>query len=141
MAHSYVRIVAADKYLSALGNDVAALVNSRVDYRLLTARADGFYLAYGVGNLKQTVAALKGVSQKIRPQAEAQNGHVQLVYDAAKLVDLGASEELTFVGNYNVVIVHLFELVENIGVGGDGARLLRKSDARAYAVRTVAVVK
>jgi hypothetical protein len=46
MAHRNVRIVAADKYLSALGNYVARGVNSGVYYRLLTARANGLYLAY-----------------------------------------------------------------------------------------------
>ena len=141
MAHSYVRIVAAEEYLSAFGNDVARGVNSRVDYRLLTARADGFYLAYGVGNLKQTVATLKGVSQKIRPQAEAQNGYVQLVYDAAKLVYLIRCEKLTFVRDYNVIIAVSGKLRENINVWGDDLRLLRKSDARAYDVGAVAVVK
>ena len=102
MAHSNVRIVAADKSLSAVGQYATVGINAGVDYRFFTALAYSLYLGDRVGYLKQPSASLEQMRKEVCAKPEAQHGHVALVNYAAELVDLLGSKELTLVGNDRV---------------------------------------
>ena len=88
VTHSEVRIVSADEYLTALGDNLA-VANSCIYDSLISARADGLYLVYGVSYLEKTAAALKEISQKVRAQTKAENRQIQRVNYFAKLINLG----------------------------------------------------
>ena len=54
MAHSNIEIVAAEHNLTALGDDVAVFVDTRVDGCFFTAGADGLDLSDRVRYLEKT---------------------------------------------------------------------------------------
>ena len=57
VAHSDVRIVAADENLATGGNDVSVLVDTGINGCFAAAGANGLNLGNGVGDLKEAAAA------------------------------------------------------------------------------------
>ena len=141
VAHSHVGIVSAEENLTALGDDLALPVDAGVDDGLLAAGADGLDLGDGVRHLKQTAAALKEMGQKIRPQAEAEHGHVTFVHDPPELIDLSGGEELALVGDDHVIVPTVAEQIVNIGFPGNSVGIGRQTDAGAHGIRAVADVQ
>ena len=116
MAHSNVRIVSAKKYLSTLNNHSSIPVNSRVYYRLLSAGTYSLYFGDGIRDLHKPATSLKEMREKVGSKSEAQNRNVMLVHYHAQLIYLLGRKELTFIGNNDVMIYTLQELLVEIGI-------------------------
>lgn len=140
VTHRDVGIVAADKYLTALGHDLTVAVDSRVNYRLVATGTNCFYLVDRIGNLKESLTSLKQICEKVGAKSKAKHGNIVLVDDAAKLIDLLSGEKLTFVGNDRVHIPSRYKFGENIGLARHHEGFRRKSYARAHNADAVAVV-
>ena len=141
VAHGDVAIVSAEENLVALGDHVAVLVQTRVDGSLGAAGADGLDLGNGVGHLKQAAATLEKMAEEVGTQAEAQNGDVVIVDDAAEGVDLGFREELAFVCNDHVDIgVSLQVAGEQIHFPSDGLAFGLQADAGMHYLGAVAEI-
>ena len=84
-AHRHVAIVAADFYLRALGDCIAAFIKSNNHCRLAAAIANCFEFLEIVRPCQQVLAALKRLTLEIGSHAISQNRNIQLVRDLAKL--------------------------------------------------------
>ena len=141
VAHGDIGIVAAQQNLPALGDDLALLVNAGIDDGLFAAGADSLDLGDGVRHLKQTAAALKEMGEEVRPQAEAEHGHVKLVHDPPELIDLLGGEELALVRNDHVIVPTVPEGLVNIRFLRQSVRVGRQTDTGTDGVRAVADVQ
>ena len=120
VAHSDVRVIAADQYLATGGHDVAVAVDTGIDGCFAAAGADGFDFGNRVGNLKETAATGEEMCQKVGTESKAHYGDIVYVNDLAQLIDLFGSEELTFVGDDDIrVSVVFFKERKDIGVGSN----------------------
>ena len=130
MAHCYVGIIAAEHYLATLGDDIAAFVDTCVYGCLSAAGADGLDLRDGVGYLKQTHRAGEELGEKVCSQTEAEYGHIQLVDNAAELIDIIGGEELALISDDNVCVVLIErKKLKNVVLGLDGCAFCAESDA------------
>ena len=109
MTHCNVRVVSAEKYLTAFGHHAAVLVYAGVNYRFSSASANGLDLGHGVSDLKKPAATLKEMSKEVCSQPEAENGYIKLVDDASELIDLRRGKELALVRDDYVAVAVSFE--------------------------------
>ncbi len=72
------------------------------------------------------------MGQKIGAQAEAQNGYVFVVYQAAELVYLLGCEKLRLIGYYDVVLFQLCVFPGYILLGSYDLRRALQADAAFY---------
>ena len=70
MAHGHIGIVAAQKDLAALGDDIAVAVNAGIYRGFFASGAEGFDFSNGIGQLHQPLRAGEEPGQKVRTQTE-----------------------------------------------------------------------
>ena len=92
--------------------------------------------------LEKAHRAGEELGEEVGSQTEAEHGHVELVYDAAHLVDILGCEELALVrdDHVSVIFVKREELEDVIG-GLDGRAFCQKTYSRLDKARSVTVVE
>ena len=140
MAHGNIAVVSAEKDLIAVGDDAPVFVDAGVYRGLAAAGADGFYFSDGVGKLHEPARAGEEVRQKVRAQAEAQDGQVLLIDELAQLVDLLGREKLRLVGDDDIVPAGLRVGFDYVLFGGYDLGRAPEADAALHDIRAVARV-
>ena len=139
VTHGNVALVAADQDLLAL-RDNAAVHDAGIDRRLCAAVADRFDFLDAVGQLEEALAAREELRPEVRSQAEAEDRDLELVHDAAELVDLIRVQELALVDDHDVGPALQIELIQ-VRRGADALRVRLQTDAGANHARAVPVVR
>ena len=88
MAHGDIAVIAPQKHLGTLGHNMALAVDPGIDRGLGPAVADSFDFLNGIRHLHEPQRPGEQMGLEIRPQTEAHNRHIVIVYDGAQLVDL-----------------------------------------------------
>ena len=127
-------------HLLALGHYAAVGGQSGVHRGLCAAGADRLDLGYRVRQLHQPARAREHVRQKVRPQPEAEHGHVELVDDVAQLVYLLRRQELRLVRDDDVPAARRLVPRADAVLRRDDLRLTAEADAALHDVRPVPVV-
>ena len=140
MAHGHIAVVAAEKDLGTLGDDLALAVDAGVDGGLSAAGADGLDLGKGVGQLHKALGTGEEMGQKVRAQTKAEHRQILFIHQRAKLVYLQGSEKLRLIGDYNIMLSGKGVLGADVLIGSDDAGLALKPDAAADDLRPVAGV-
>ena len=140
MTHGYVAVVAAEEDLLAGGDYPAVGADAGVDRGLGAAFADGLYLRYRVRELQKAAGAGEHMREEVRPQAEAEDGDVELVDHFPEPVYLLGGEELRLVGYDHVALSGGFVARADVVRGEDDLGMALEADAALYYVRAVSVV-
>ena len=127
MAHGDIAVVSAYENLTARGYHMTFGINSRIDYSLCAAGADGFYFRYRIGNLKKPPASGKKMRHEVCAQSEAKHGNIAEIYYLAQLVYLFRSEKLAFVRYYDINPAHFIEQGDYALLMRDDIRLCRET--------------
>ena len=130
VAHGNIAVVAPQKYLGALGNNVAGAVDPGIDGGFGPAVADGLDLLDGVRHLHEPQGAGEQMGLEVRPQSEAHDGYIAVVHDLPKLVDLIHSKKLALIHNDHIAMALKIPAkpLVSIGLRGENIRPGREPD-------------
>lgn len=137
-----IAVVAADFYLSTLGNYVAMRIDSRIYYSLPAAGASRFNLVDCIGNFKQTARAFEEMRLEVGAQTVANYIAAIFVDHTRELVDLLGCKELSLVDQNPLrqikrLLKYIFDNGEEISVMVYPAALTLYAYAAAYHILVV----
>ena len=143
VAHGDIAVVAPQKDLGTLGDNVALTIDSGIDRCLGPTVADGFDLLDGICHLHEPQRAGEQVGLKVRAQAEAHHGHIVVVHNAAQLVNLVHREKLTLVHDDHIALSQMLLPEPGIGISvrRQHIRLCAEADAAGQGVLPVPQIR
>ena len=112
MAHGDIAVVAAEKDLVSLCDDLAVRIEAGIDRSFSAAGADRLDLGQRIAQLHETLCAGEETGQKIGAQTETQHRQVLVVHKLSELVYLLRRKELGLVGDYYIVPADLMIVVD-----------------------------